>query len=35
MEADRWFEELIGLMVDSDIELVSGQSPRASWATAL
>ena len=29
------FEELIGLMVDSDIELVSGQSPRASWATAL
>jgi len=29
------FEELIGMMVDSDIQLVSKQSPKATWAIAL
>ncbi len=28
------FEGLIGMMVDSDIELVSGQTPKAAWAAA-
>ena len=29
------FEDLIGMMVDSDIELISGQVPKASWVAAL
>jgi GDPmannose 4,6-dehydratase len=29
------FEELIGMMVDSDIELVSGHAPKTDWAGAI
>ncbi len=29
------FEELVGMMVDSDIELTSGHAPKTAWAAAL
>jgi len=29
------FEELVGMMVDSDIELASGHAPKTAWAAAL
>lgn len=29
------FEELVGMMVDSDVELISGKVMKASWAAAL